>query len=189
MNKLKQLWVWLKSFFYKAPKVPSILDPVEAPIIVNLPIPSINEPAQHSITLFESTKELIQVIPITAEITNYKYNNIYTIRLPDLEPGDILQITSKCQLTGVYVYSVMIAGYLQIRSSKGSSYLSKPSGCDIVEGIEHCTWNINKQHLVKESLKDVYIDLVMYSASTAAAKGDLLTVDQGYGHLDCVLIR
>ena len=160
-----------------------------APIVVSLPTPSVNPSAQHSITQYESTKDLVQTIPVTIQITNYVFNTIYTVQLPNLSVGDILQITSQCELTGDYTFNTMIAGYLQIRHSGGSFRVSEASGCDIVNGIEHCTWNMHKQYLVPKELTNVSLDLVMYTASTAAKLGDFLTVNQGYGHLDCVLIR
>ena len=44
-----------------------------APIVVSLPTPSVNPSAQHSITQYESTKELVQTIPVTIQITNYVF--------------------------------------------------------------------------------------------------------------------
>lgn len=137
----------------------------------------------------DTTPELLVDFPITTG-SPYQYYRAMQVLVTGVAAGDILEVWSHCQVTSEQNYDVMMASWLNLQTSPGHS-----ADTDIAEITERTGQNFNGQaehHFVvqnngiwvaPQAYTNVYANLWLYAASTAAQPNDRMKLDQDYGRL------
>lgn len=135
---------------------------------------------------FETKKELTPSV-----IVNPKYIQmvIYSLQLPDLLKDDVIQVSTQCQVTNDMGYNLMVCKYLRLSSGKDTRNITAPCGTNVLPLIHHLPIHIARQYKLTKDMIAPKLELICYSAGFDGQLNGKVKVDQGYGHLDCVLIR
>lgn len=136
----------------------------------------------------DSGMELITEIPIT---TGHPYNHqlVYQEILTDVKVGDMLVAHADWECTTPYSYNLMVCSY--ISATETIDYLLNPilisekNGRNIDLNIHHEQTARIGTLIADKDYSQLYVNFVVYSASTASSSGHKLQVEQGYGRL-CV---
>lgn len=141
--------------------------------------------------------ERYDTIPITA-------GSPYTILAPivaqvgpqsgGILTGDIFIVISEFQVTTPYNYNVHLAGALRIATTTATG---SSNGADIGEGNgqnfnreeHHFTIRKSGMWVADKDYDSQYIRLDIHAASSAAASGDRLVVNQDYGFMHVLQLR
>lgn len=128
--------------------------------------------------------ELIQWLSIYSQSPKV----IYSVPI-DTEQGDILQITSQFQVTNSHKYNVEVGSYIVYGGSSidiTGILLTKPTAPNVTPDMHHYKGVLARQWQMEYSFSG-FINLVVYAAADSAKPGDMLEVNQGYGHLDVAI--
>ena len=154
---------------------------------VNNTVPIVVSPKMYGLTHIETTTELCSSVPV---YPGYQFCTVYSIRLPDISPGDILQLSAQCEVTNDSGLNIMEGHYIQLRSTQSPSMrVTAACGTNIDPTRHHSVITASRNYIVPMALSDVYLELVIYSQGFDNQTTGSLTVMAGYGHLDCILIR
>jgi hypothetical protein len=138
---------------------------------------------------YETTGLKRTSLPITGKTstgTIAPYQNCVAIEVvvPEVIPGDVLEVESTVQVTTEFTWNVMIARYLLVSDVSDNplvgTRIERPMGENFNNDIHHKMVSADGSFVVPEGWTGpVYVSQVMYTASTAAVAGNTLKVDYG----------
>lgn len=157
---------------------------MKIPLFIEIPDPQTGSglTVQH----LETTAELVTAIPISIGSQPANSREVYGINLPDLKVGDILQITSQVELTTPYTYNCMVGRYLKLGAI---SNVTKWCAENLIPAVHHGVYTTNRQYKITANMVAPRLSLMMYAAAANALANQNLVVEQGYGHLDVVILK
>lgn len=137
-----------------------------------------------SIVQYESIKELV------AQLDIYKQTKVavYSLQLPSLSIGNILSVTAQFEATNPYSYNVMLGRYLYLCDATHNVNIVMPATTNITPNMHHLTVNIARNYKLTSNFVNPTLSLMAYSAASLASAGAQLKVEQGYGHLDALIL-
>lgn len=140
-----------------------------------------------------SSSELVTTIPITTG-SPYTRKVIFSIALPDLAAGDLIEAKASMQVTTSYNYNCMIGSLLILTDSATSTSglvadISEAAGENFDMAVHHKKVADFGSYRVTTPLIGKYVNFIAYAASTGALPGHALTVDLDYGRLIVDVIR
>lgn len=132
-----------------------------------------------------NSSELVDRLYLT--YTNgYLYKAIYTIPLPTLHPGDIVEMHGTFEITNPHKYNVMGARYLIIADNPTDTAgipVSEAAGRNVTPGMHHDTHQDFGTYVVTQEMSGKHAVMVGYAASSAASSSNVVWVEQDYGRL------
>lgn len=138
---------------------------------------------------YESTSLKRTTLPITGKtsagaIAPYQNYVCIEVVVPEVIPGDVLEVESTVQVTTEFTWNVMIARYLLVSDVSNNPAvgirIERAMGENFDNNIHHKMVSAEGSFVVPAEWNGpVYISQVMYSASTAALAGNTLKVDYG----------
>lgn len=151
-------------------------------------------------TLIDSgnNSELIQHLVLTGmlgpgRIEPYKPAVIFSIKLNDIKRGDIIHLTSYGELTNDLGFNVMLGFNTILSASKLSitaiDEITEGKGYNITPAMHHGNFTDVGNYEFKSDYKEIYINTILWGASTKVRTGDKLKVEQDYGRLSVLLWR
>lgn len=147
----------------------------------------------YDIQHYETTKELLNNIIIESVIKDYQLHVLYSIPIQNIYKDDIVSISTEFEVTQNNAYMTMIGSYVILSdapySPKGD-YVVQPNGFNLDNRLHHAVPMHHRQFKAnKDYLGTYYLNVVIYSSSTDAKNGDVLKIEQNYGHLDAVIFH
>jgi len=142
----------------------------------------------------ETKTELVSAIYMT-NTNQYVPQVLYSVKVQDLNKGDIVSLTSAYELTTSYNFDVMISSNVSISPFNPTVYgdiLDESRGYNINYSTHHGVTNHLRQVKLNKDYPGInYINTVVWSASTAAKPNmqDSLYVEKGHGHLDVIIYK
>lgn len=135
--------------------------------------------------------ELVSSIPITGRGKPYKPVVVMSVDLGSIKNQSLIFATAEYQVTTPYTYNVMIASYLVLADSKTGTTgfeINERSGQNFNREEHHFRDTRVGWFAAKQAYARQYLNLVLYTASTAALSGHKMTVDKDYGRLSALVI-
>lgn len=157
-------------------------------------------PAIGETLLFQTDQydELVQNLPL--KHNPYEFYTLYSLHLPDLLEGDIVDVSTQFEATNDLGFNVMFSHFVQIQSAETvwiglKSFPSDPfvvpcypAGENITPGMHHGHRSISGDYVIPSD-GDYWISVIVYAASSAAGYGDTLQIEQGYGGVSAKVTR
>ncbi len=147
-----------------------------------------------SILAGKSRQSLIKSLGVTIGSSNYRHRSQILLTMPARNPGDVTQITAKCELTNSLGITVMVGCYIGFgrTSSAGLPSLSLPRTFDI---SNQGHFRLEEEALIMDDdLDELGLPLnlpagwvtsfVLYAASDSSYTGATLKVESpGYSEM------
>jgi len=131
-------------------------------------------------------QERVKSISVSSIKTPSDFQVVYSIKVSDLTPEDVILIKSQAEFTNNLGYTVSFGRYL----------LRAPSPTEVIKGVQvtrpvYMSFSPGQHHYVAEYIGvdymapegTYYYNVVAYAYTKRAKPGDTLIVEQGYG--DC----
>jgi hypothetical protein len=127
--------------------------------------------------------ELRTSIPITKG-GPYKKYSVMSTHVTNIKSGDAILFFSEIQVSCRESYNTMVSTHV-IRSDSPTSNVGKElaeaNGMNINKSIHHLPIRRTGMYIATADMSDLYINLLLYSASSAVVSGAKLLIDQDYG--------
>ncbi|HKB05388.1 MAG TPA: hypothetical protein VKD90_24400 [Gemmataceae bacterium] len=139
--------------------------------------------------------ELAAALPLAHR--PFKYTTLYSLKLPDLKRGDVVQAHSQFEVTNDLGVNVMLAHSMLLHVKETVvAHEDKPDGrvlCEyagenITPGMHHGFRTLTGSIAVPDD-GDAWLSVVLYAASTGVPPGRRLTVQKNYGSLRAIVFR
>lgn len=118
---------------------------------------------------------------------------MFSQKLENVKAGDIISQIAYGQVSNKNKFACMVCNHSVLARSpednNGFLELSEARGTNITYEINHEPWDDNFLYEFKEDFKEVFVNVLMYSASQAAVPGNQLVVDKDYGRQAILLWR
>lgn len=127
--------------------------------------------------------ELATSLPM---IPNATKRVIYSIPLPDLAVGDLVQAWATFEVTNPYQFNVMVGRSLLIGATADAitgTEISEPATRNITPGNHHDHIQDFGSYRAPIALTGKFLNLIAYAGSSQAVAGDEAVVEQDYGRL------
>jgi hypothetical protein len=134
----------------------------------------------------DSGMELITEIPITIGHP-YSHQLVFQEVLTDVKAGDMLVAHADWECTTPYAYNLMVVTYISATETAdhllNPMIISEMNGRNIDLNIHHEQTARIGTLIADKDYSQLYVNFVVYVASTQATSGNKLQVEQGYGRL------
>jgi len=125
------------------------------------------------------------------DIFNQTKASIFSVLVPKITAGNILQITSEFEATNPFSYNTMIACWIILTNSPTATLgtlIDPANDFNISPAMHHGVTVKARNWQAPSTFTNLYVNTVAWAGSSNANPGDTLIIEQGYGHLD-VLIK
>lgn len=122
----------------------------------------------------------------------YRFEALYSIPLPDLHPGDLVDLRATFEVTNPHSYNCMCARYLIIADNPKDVtgiMVSEAAGRNVTPNMHHDVHHDFGTLKVTEEMTGKHAVCVAYAASTKAGPTNAIFVEQDYGRLEAKVIR
>jgi hypothetical protein len=140
--------------------------------------------------------ELIATLPLTG--LEYRYSTLYSLKVPALRQGDVVQAHAQFQVSNGLGFSVMLAHAMVLhprrtivqhdpKQSKDQR-LCEYAGQNITPEMEHGFRSLMGSFAADED-GDAWVSVIVYAATMIPRPGQKLAVKKGYGGLRAIVYR
>ena len=154
-------------------------------------------PARPRVDWYATTpgSELAAAIPLAHR--PFKYTTLFSLKLPDLRRGDVVQAHSQFEVTNDLGVNVMLAHAMLLHDKETVVvHADKPAGrplCEyagenVTQGMHHGFRTLVGSTAVADD-GDAWVSVVVYAASTGVPIGRKVTVQKNYGSLRAIVFR
>jgi hypothetical protein len=132
--------------------------------------------------------ENIQYLNIGQGAPNYNFQTVLSLPI-SAKAGDAISAIFEVEITNPQSYTVEVCRFLILAQTPTDTLrtldnqITKAMGNNVTTVMHHETVVGGGGHKFTEDF-DGFVNLVLYSDSTAAVSGQQVTIEQGYGHLD-----
>lgn len=134
--------------------------------------------------------ERVAAIPITTGAP-FARGVVYAEKLTDIQAGSVIKATTDFQVTTLQPYETFVASTIiaaPTASATDGVELCEEYGDDIEKTGKHHTATRAGFWVADQDYAELWINTVMYAASTAAGSGHTMRVDRDYGRLTVEVI-
>lgn len=114
---------------------------------------------------------------------------IFSQAIGDLATDQFFTFASEYELTNNLGFNVMVGAWVELTDSPTTTAgirIGEANGFNISHNMHHGMVTKVGSYKATAPLTARYVNVVAYSASSAATAGDTVKVEQGYGHLSVV---
>lgn len=136
-----------------------------------------------------NNSELVAQLPLVPASTRMV---VFSLPLPDLAVGDVVQAFGSFGATNPELYNVMVGKYLVIASSAGATTgieVSEASTRNITPDMHHDAVQSYGSYKVTSALINRFLNYIAYTAANPAQAGDYVAVEPDYGRLFVNVLR
>lgn len=142
-----------------------------------------------------SGSELVPALSLAHD--PYRYTTLYSLKLPRLRKGDVVQVHCQFEVTNDIGFNVMLAHSMLFHRKEtivkhggqpDGHLLCEYAGENITPGMHHGFRTLMGSLVVPDD-GDAWVSVVIYAASDAAKPGDKVSVEKGYGGLRAIVFR
>jgi len=140
---------------------------------------------------YEDKIEKLSYIPLDTGLPFKKYV-LFTIYLKELKKDDVLLITSEFEVTNNTNINLMIASTIELCDSENSTngiIVDPNNGFNINPQQHHGVTVKSRLFKINKDMTDKYMNVIIWTASSAATSQDYLKIEPNYGHLDVLIIN
>lgn len=124
----------------------------------------------------------------------YEPNVLFSVKLTDVKKGDIIDVKSYAELTNDLGFNVMLGYYIAIADAPTwqptkQIELTEAKGYNITPAMHHGSFTDVGHYEFTQDYCEVYINQIVYAASTLAKPTHTLEVEQDYGRLSVLHFR
>lgn len=124
------------------------------------------------------------------DVFNVKQEVVYSVPIANIKAGDVLRITSEMEATNNNQFNVMIGSSIVLADSpyvvKGT-LIDAANAYNITPGMHHGIVTKARNWQAQSSYSNKYLNLVAWAASVNSILGQVLIIEQRYGHLDAYI--
>lgn len=124
--------------------------------------------------------------------SGYRFEALYTIPLPTLYPGDLVEMHGTFEVTNPHKYNVMCARYLVITDNPKDIHgihVSEAAGRNVTRNMHHDVHQDFGTYKVTETMEGKHAVMVAYAASSRAGPTNVIWVEQDYGRMYAKVFR
>lgn len=128
-----------------------------------------------------NSSELVSTLPAGAV-----KKVVYSIALPDLSPGDLVEAHATFEVTNPYSFNIMVGRQLRIAnaaSAVNGIELSEAATRNISPNMHHDHIQDFGTFVATTAMAGRFVNFVAYSGSSAYSAGDAAIVEQDYGRM------
>ena len=140
-----------------------------------------------------------ELVPTITRVqkTPYRFTTLYSLKLPDLKIGDVVQAHSQFEITDDLGFNVMIAHAMLVHDKETiaihgqrpeGQVISEYAGENVTPDMHH-GFRTLAGSFAATSDGDAWLSVVIYSASDSPKPGDVIKVERGYGGLRAIVVR
>lgn len=169
----------------------SLPAPVSADGLPELPRPRVDHYAT------PANGELIAMLPLGTE-KKYKFCTLYSLKVPDLRKGDVVQAHAQFEVTNDLGVPVSVAHAMLVHTKK-TVVKDAPTQSKDQRLCEYAgQWLTPEMHhgfrtlmgsFQAEAAGDAWVSVVIYSVGAEKLAGRTLTVEKNYGGLRAIVFR
>jgi len=111
---------------------------------------------------------------------------IYSVALPDLYGGDVVEAYGTFEVTNPYPYNIMVGRLIILADSPSATTgieLSEAATRNISPNMHHDHIQDFAQYKVPQDVSGKYVNLISYSAASRSVSTSRAKVEQDYGRL------
>lgn len=126
----------------------------------------------------------------TLDIYNQTQVVIYSVLVEHISQNDIVHLTSQFEATNPYAYNVMIGSLVILADNNTATtgvVLDTATSFNITQNMHHGVVIKTRNWQAPQDYDHKYVNVIGYAASDISSPGDLLIIEQNYGHLDVVI--
>lgn len=127
--------------------------------------------------------ECLQINPVVEQV-------LYSVKVPEIKQGDVLQVTSEFEITNDFTYNVMIGAKIILADSSkntNGALIDQANGFNVTPNMHHGVVSKSRTWKAESTYNDKYVNVVIWSLSVNAFSNDKLKIEKGYGHLDVLI--
>jgi hypothetical protein len=127
----------------------------------------------------------------------YKFTTLYSLKLPGLRAGDVVQAQCQLEVTNDLGFNVMIAHAMLVHRKETivvhgerpeGQVISEYAGENVTPDMHH-GFRTLAGSFTADADGDAWLSTLIYSASDSPKPGDRIKVERGYGGLRAVVFR
>lgn len=122
----------------------------------------------------------------------YNFQVLMSVKVQNIKSGDLLVVTSEYEVTNNTGVNLQTSFYVVIGDKPDSIEgvrIDAAKGYNIDQMMHHGTHTIAKIYKCTSDISEGYINVVVYSVSSAYRPGMSLIMEKGYSHLDVLHIK
>jgi len=132
-------------------------------------------------------------LPITRPGECMQFRTVYSVHLPPLKVGDLVEAHADFEITNPYSYVAMFGHFIVLGNNpddiKGVR-IGPAATRNMVPGVHHDDFEQSASYVEKKDEKGKYVNVVAYSSSMLSPdKNQLAKIERGYGMLSVDVIR
>ena len=140
--------------------------------------------------------ELVRTITRVKKVP-YKFTTLFSLKLPDLKTGDVVQAHSQFEVTNDLEFNVMIAHAMLVHRKETvvihgdkpeGQHLSEFAGENVTPDMHHGFRTLAGSFATTTD-GDAWLSVLIYSASDSPKPGEIVKVELGYGGLRAIVFR
>lgn len=128
-----------------------------------------------------------KVVNIDISKTNPPYKVIYSVPLPDIKAGDLVEMFGQFEVTTPQAYNVMIGRQLILSSHPNtptaSIEVSEAAAANVTKDMHHMVVNDYGSYIAAQDLSGYHALCTAHIASDAALAGHTVRIEPDYGRL------
>lgn len=132
-----------------------------------------------------NASEKIAKLPVPVSANERHKRVIFSLAVPDLSSGDVLQVMSEFQVTNDLGFNVMCMTQIILADSEAAvsgTEITEANGRNVTPDAHHDSFP-KVGSLTVTTTGTRYVNVVAWCASSNATKGSSITVDADYGRL------
>jgi hypothetical protein len=127
----------------------------------------------------------------------YRFTTLYSLKLPDLKIGDVVQAHSQFEVTNDLGFNVMIAHAMLVHGKEtvvvegdkpDGQVISEYAGENVTPDMHHAFRTLAGSFAASAD-GDAWLSVLIYAASDSPKPGDEIKVERGYGGLRAIVFR
>ncbi|GAA2177676.1 hypothetical protein GCM10009784_29150 [Arthrobacter parietis] len=134
------------------------------------------------------SSEMVTTLPVPVAADKTHKRVVFSLAVPDLSSGHILQVMAEFQVTNDLGYNVMCMSQIILAESKTSvsgTEITEANGRNVTPAAHHDSFpKIGSVTVTTTGTK--YVNVVAWCAASNATTGARITVDADYGRLSVI---
>lgn len=138
---------------------------------------------------YEDLTEKVSSVPLDTGVPYRKYV-LYSVYVPEIKKDEILYITSEFEATNDNDVNLMIASEIKLCSASWDTVgiiLDPNNGFNISPLMHHGVTSRARIYKATQDYYNKYVNVIIWTASSAAKDYHRLKIEPTYGHLDVTI--
>jgi hypothetical protein len=144
-------------------------------------------------TITQTTSGKLTKIKVKGDLGPHVFEVLYSVKLTNIEVGDKINIQASFNTTTPNSFNTLISRHVILATSptsiKAVVNITPPVGENITKDIHHLVSFIGRWYVFTAAYNEIYVNVILRSASTKANGKQDLIVETGKGWLDVAVFK